>query len=175
MTANLLPPVGAWVPGWTARAATVVLGAALGAAVSTHPVWLTVVVALAVVAAVRPRTFLGWALILLLAGSALVQPPGGWTFHALLAGLHALHLLGAQSLVWPVTGRVQLAVLGAPLRRFALVQVPAQALAVALLALLGPDGSTGPGLPLIGILGAIALVLVALLVVRAPARGVRRG
>lgn len=173
--AGVLPPVGAWVPGWAPRAAAVVLAAALGATVTTHPLWLTAVVALAVVAAVLPRTSLGWALILLLAASELVGPSGDWTFHALLAGLHALHLLGAQALVWPVTGRVQLAVLAGPLRRFALVQIPAQALAVALRALLGPDGSAGPGLPLAGILGAAALVLVALLVVRGPARAVRRG
>lgn len=162
------PDIGPALPGWWARAGVLVVGAGLGVVVGAHGFWLFVAVVLAVVAAVSPRTLVAWALVLYLGVAALALPDDGWSWRTavLLLGLHLLHVLASFSLALPPSGRVALAVLVRPARRFVGVQGPAQALAAVVLVTLAPGGG-GPHLrPLAVVAGAALLVGVVLLVWR---------
>jgi hypothetical protein len=104
-----------------------------------------------------------------LAASQLTRDPAplDWRFMLLLAGLHLLYVLAAQLRQLPWRIRVQLAALAQPLGRFVAIQLPVQLIAIAVLALLAPtsDGDRRLVVPALGIAGAVALLLTALLLV----------
>lgn len=148
------------LPGWSLRVlfVAVALGLAL-VGVPDRP-WTAIAAALAGVTVAFPRWLTAWVLIGVLAFSSLLD--GGEPSPrvlALIAGLHALHLMGAWMLVVPASARLQPAVLLPTLRRFALIQLPVQAVAVVLLVV---DRSTPlPQLAMVS--GAMMVGLVALL------------
>lgn len=105
----------------------------------------------------RPRWLTAWVLIGVLLLSSLVEP-GTLTprLLGLIAGAHALHLLAGWMLALPASARLQPAVLLPSLRRFAIIQVPVQLAAVALLLLRG-GGGIGPSVPVLAAVSGLAL------------------
>jgi hypothetical protein len=171
-TAQPLPELGMRVPGLVVRLLPGVVGALLTLLCFRHPFFLIVGVGLALVAVVLPRRMAGWALILLLASSRLPADATWDTrFLVLLAGLHALHLLAAVSFEVPLRSWVQVAVLRPVALRFLVIQVPTQALAAVVLSLRGAASWSAPLLGLVGglaLLGIAALLVVPLLEEGAP-------
>ena len=163
------PDIGLWIPGAVLRAACGVVGVLLCLDRLPQGFWLVVGLALTGVAVAAPQWLTAWVLVVLLGATQVLQDPSPQDGHffLLLAGLHLLHVLGAQALALPWRGRVQLAVLRRPLLRFVAVQVPVQAVAAAALAILAPhsDGGAGILLPAVGVAGAAALVVVTVLLV----------
>jgi hypothetical protein len=163
---RILRPVGVQVPGFVVRAAVAVVGAPLCFVCYQPAFWITVGLVLAGLAVIYPQRLAAWVLILFLGASRLPHhsSPLQWQFFVLLAGLHLLHLLAAQTLEFPWRGSVQLAVFRRPLLRFLAIQIPVQALAVVALAVLAPrpNGSRHVTLAAFGIVGALALVMVTL-------------
>lgn len=154
------------VPGWSLRALFaaislpfVLVGVPLGT-------WTAIAVVLIGLAAWRPRWLTGWVLIGILLLSSLVEP-GTLTprLLGLIAGVHALHVVSGWMLVVPSAARLQPAVLLPSLRRFVLIQVPAQAAAVALLL-----AARGASSPLLAVLSGLALVAVVALLLPALLR-----
>ena len=161
-----LPAAGARMPGVAVRAMFLITGGLLSLVEHGLTGWLGVGIALSVAAAWSPRQLLGWALILFLAIGQLAQHPGlSWRFLVLLAGLHLLHVLGTLALELPWRSWIQPTVFVAPLRRFVVIQVPAQLLAVVALLLLAPghDGHRPLTVTGFAVVGAIALAGVCLL------------
>ena len=155
---NGVPVLGvSTIPGWAVRAlfAAIALPFVLvGIPVGT---WTGIAAVLIGVAVWRPRWFTAWVLIGILLLSSLVEP-GTVTprLLGLVAGVHALHLVAGWMLVVPSAARLQPAVLLPSLRRFVLIQVPAQAAAVALL--LSARGASSPVLAVLSGLALVALV-----------------
>ncbi|MEV8215580.1 hypothetical protein [Leifsonia sp. NPDC077715] len=145
------------VPGWSVRALFAVVGLTLVLAGVPSGPWTAIGALLVGVAVWRPRWLTAWVLIGVLVLSSLVEP-GTLTVRmlALIAGAHALHLLGSWMLVVPAAARLQPAVLLPSLRRFVLLQVPVQVVAVAVLL---PAGRISvPAFAIVSGLAALALV-----------------
>jgi hypothetical protein len=161
-----LSHAGARIPGLAVRAVFLIAGVLLCLVDYGLSGWLVVGIVLSVAAAWSPQHLLGWALILFLAAGRLAHHPGlSWRFLVLLAGLHLLHVLAMLALELPWRSWVQPAVLVAPLRRFLVIQVPSQLLAVLALLLLAPsaDGHRPVTIAGFAVVGAVALVGLALL------------
>ncbi|WP_143517557.1 hypothetical protein [Pseudonocardia sp. MH-G8] len=166
--ARPLPAMGPWFPVAVVRVALGVVGVLLCLERLAPGFWLVVGLGLLGAAVAVPAWATAWVLLLLLAGTQLLEQPSAQDgrFFLLLAGLHLLHVLAAQAIALPRRGRAQAAVLGRPLLRFVAVQIPVQAAAFAALALLapGPDGARVV-LPAAGIAGGVALVAVTVLLI----------
>lgn len=164
-----LPEIGARVPGVVTRVAVGVVGALLCLDRFPPGFFLVIGLVLTAIAVVRPRTLAAWALLLVLAASQLLRDPSPLDvrFFVLLAGMHLLHLLAAQTLALPWRGWVQVAAFRRPLLRFLVIQIPVQVVAFLALLLLAPrpDGSAAVVVPVAGIVGAAALVVLTLLLV----------
>lgn len=164
------PDVGPAVPALALRAAAGVVAAVLVLAALPGAGVAPVAVLVGVLVAVWPAPVAVVVLVLVVAGAQVLRPlvpvrPG---FFVLLAGVHLLHVLTALVRAMPWRARVQLAVLARPLGRFAVVQVGAQAVAVALLAAVpGPRGGLGGApVPVLGAVGAVVLLVLALVLLR---------
>ena len=161
-----LSHAGARVPGVAVRAVLAIAGVLLSLVVYELTLGLAVGIMLSVAAACSPRHLFGWVLILYLAAGRLTHHPGlSWQFLVLLAGLHLLHVLAMMALELPWRSWVQLAVFVAPLRRFLVIQIPTQLLAVTALLLLAPSPHGHRPLTVAGfaVVGAVALAGLALL------------
>jgi hypothetical protein len=148
-------------PGWSLRALFAAVALPLVLVGVPQGPWTAIAALLVGVAVWRPRWMTAWVLLGVLVLSSLVEP-GTLTVRllALVAGVHALHLVGAWMLVVPVAARLQPAVLLPSLRRFVLVQAPLQLIAVAVLL---PAGRVA--VPVLAIVSGLALVaLVGMLV-----------
>jgi len=151
------PDIGArTLPGWSVRALFAVIALLLLLVGVPEGPWTVIAALLVAVAVWRPRWLTAWVLSGVLVLSSLVEP-GVLTVRllALIAGVHALHLLGAWMLAVPPAARLQPAVLLPSLRRFVLVQLPVQVLAVAILLPAGrasiPALAIASGLSLVGV------------------------
>lgn len=168
------PELGVTVPGWSIRVLFGVLGVVLCVAVADSGFWVAVSLLLTAAAVAVPRWLTAWFLIGVLAFTVLLhqQSVGEWRIYLLIAGAHALHLAATWMLVVPPFARVQPAVLLPSLRRFVLIQVPVQALTVALLALTGAAHGRAAVWPavLTGLAVAGLLLVVAPLLLRRPHR-----
>jgi hypothetical protein len=161
-----LPIAGVRIPALAVRATFVVAGSLLSLVDYRLTAWLAVGVVLTVAAAWYPQRLLGWAVILFLAAGQLAHHPSlSWRFLVLLAGLHLLHVLAMLALELPWRSWVQAAVFIGPLRRFLVIQVPTQLLAILALLLLGssPDGHRPAAVAGFAVIGAVALTGLALL------------
>lgn len=172
------PQLGARVPAVTVRLALVVLGAGLSVLQLPGAFWITIGILLALVAGILPRSHGAWLLIVLLGLSeallgaehdgstrALGFAGGSWRFFALLAGIHALALLGSLAIALPGRGSIQLRVLGRPALRFAVVQVAVQAAAALTFGILGSGRPAIHGIPVLALIAACGFAaLVALLI-----------
>ena len=145
------------VPGWAVRVLFVVVALALALVGVPERPWTAIAAVLAGVSVAFPRWMTAWVLIGVLAFSSLLVGGGpSPRLLALIAGLHALHLLAAWMLVVPAAAPLQPAVLLPGLRRFALVQLPVQAAAAGLL--LMDRSSTMPPLAMVSGVAMVALV-----------------
>jgi hypothetical protein len=168
---GLAPPpdllhTGARIPGIALRAVFVVAGVLLCLVDYGTSGWLAVGIMLSLAAAWYPQHLLGWALILFLAAGQLARHASlSWRLLVLLAGLHLLHVLATLTLELPWRSWVQPAVLMVPLRRFLVIQIPTQLLAVVALLLLAPSADGHRPLTVAGfaVVGAVALAGLALL------------
>ncbi len=161
-----LPLAGARIPAVVVRAAFTITGVLLSLVGYGLTGWLAVGVVLSVAAASSPQYLLGWVLILFLAAGRLAHHPGlSWQFLVMLLGLHLLHVLAMLALELPWRSWVQPRVFVAPLRRFLVIQVPTQLLAVLALLLLAPSADGHRPLTVAGfaVVGAVALAGLALL------------
>ena len=161
-----LPAAGARVPALAVRAVLVIAGLLLSLVDYGLTGWLVVGIVLSVAAGWFPRHLLGWVLILYLAAGRLAHHASlSWRFLVVLAGVHLLHILGMYALELPSRSWVQPRLFVAPLRRFLLIQVPTQLLAILALLLLAPrsDGHKPLTVAEFGVVGALALVGLALL------------
>ncbi|MGO4300295.1 hypothetical protein [Leifsonia sp. RAF41] len=141
------------VPGWSLRVLFAAIAFPLLLVGLPQGPWTVIASLLVGVAVWRPRWLTAWVLMGVLVLSSLVEP-GILTARllALIAGVHALHLVGAWMLAVPPTARLQPAVLLPTLRRFVAIQVPVQVVAVAVLL---PAGR--PSLPALAIVSGLAL------------------
>lgn len=147
------------IPGWWPRVLFAAVALTLILVGVPEGPWTGIAALLIAVAVWRPRWLTAWVLIGLLVLSSLTEP-GTLTPRVLglIAGAHALHLIGAWMLVVPPAARLQPRVLLASLRRFVLIQVPVQAAAVVLLL------TRGAGVPVLAVAsGAALLALVAVM------------
>lgn len=149
------------LPGWAVRVAFAAIALALAVTAAPSGPWPLLCVALAAVTVAVPRWRSAWVLIAVLAFSALLEPPAGVSVRvlALVAGVHALHILAAWMLAVPARARLEPAVLLPGLRRFLLIQVPLQAVAVLVLSLRQPAAGGWPAI----VAGVAVLALGALL------------
>lgn len=163
-----LPDVGARVPGVVARLLPAVVGVPLCVVAYQQPALLGIGLALLALMVVRQQPLPLWLFIVFVAGSRLQEHHAslGWRFFALLFGLHLVDVLTRAARVAPLRGWVQLAVLRRPLLRFLVIQLAVQPVSVFALWLLAPDANGRPlTLAFFGVLGAVALVVVTLLLV----------
>lgn len=90
--------------------------------------WQGIAVVAAVMAAVVPRTMTAWVAAACLPLGILVTEPSATRTALAVLLVHAIHVLGALSLVIPLTSRLAIGVLAPSLRRFLGVQLIAQPL-----------------------------------------------
>lgn len=154
------PDLGLTLPAWSLRVAFALVAVPLAVTTAPSGPWPALAVVLTGVAVVVPRWRVAWVLIAVLAFSTLLEP-GTLTprLLALIAAVHALHILAAWMLVLPPAARFQPVVLLNSLRRFVLIQLPVQAAAVVLLLMARP--AAAPWLALVS--GAAIVGLVVLL------------
>lgn len=145
------------LPGWSVRALFAAVALTLLLAGVPEGPWTAIGALLVGISVWRPRWMTAWVLAGVLVLSSLVEP-GALTLRilALVAGVHALHVLGSWMLAVPAAARLQPAVLFPSLRRFMLIQVPVQAVTVALL-VAGQRAS----FPLLAAVTGVALVALA--------------
>lgn len=155
-----LPAIGARVPAGAVRAGLAALGLGLCLTVLPEGFLRLLGLGLVVAAVINPAWLTSWALLLLLAARRLAEPFTGLDAEllVLIAGLHALHVLGALSLVLPVRGWLQLRILRRPLLGYLTIQAVVQPFAVALLLVLSPDGVATATWPVAALVGALALL-----------------
>jgi hypothetical protein len=163
-----LPVADAWIPGYAARVALVIVAAALSPVAFGFSGWLVLAFALIIGAASSPQQLYGWALILFLAAGQLGQHADlSWRFLVLLAGLHLLYVLLMLAPALPLRSWVQPAAFVTPLTRFIAIQVPTQILAVVAMLLLAPGGNghrplTIAAFAVLGVAGLTGLALLLL-------------
>jgi hypothetical protein len=147
------------VPGWWLRVLFAAVALPLLLAGVPEAPWTVLGALLVGLAVWRPRWMTAWVLAGVLVLSSLAEP-GTLTlrFLALVAGVHALHVVGSWMLVVPAAARLQPAVLLPSLRRFVLVQVPAQAVAAALLV-----AAPRAALPVLAAVSGVALLVLVVL------------
>lgn len=173
-TTTFRPAIGRSVPVSIVRLILAVVMAGLCVAVIGWQLMLAAGLLLAIVTLIFPTTPAAW----LLAGLLAVFALGGygqfpeWKFFVVLAGAHLLHLAG-MTLRWlPVSGPIQLRVLGRILRTFVVIQIPAQLVSLLVLTLLaGRSVVATLTSPAFGIAAAVALVLLVVAVVVPIVRG----
>ncbi|MEN0085944.1 MAG: hypothetical protein AAGC66_14365 [Leifsonia sp.] len=145
------------LPGWAVRVLFAAVALSLLLVGVPEGPWTAIGALLVGVSVWRPRWMTAWVLAGVLLLSSLVEP-GTLTLRvlALVAGVHALHVLGSWMLAVPSAARLQPAVLLPSLRRYLLVQVPVQVATVALL-VAGQRASV----PLLAAVTGVALVALA--------------
>ena len=125
--------------------------------------YVTLTILIAAVAALTTNQVFAWLVPLVLGVAQLGRQPSPTdpTFYVLLAGVHLLHVLSCLSRLLPLNGRIEIAALAAPFRRFALVQAISQVFAFAALQMLNGTSGTAAGLPIAAaaVLGLIGLIL----------------
>lgn len=158
-----VPATGPWVPTATLHLVFLAVAAGLSLLVLESPFWLGFGLLLAVAGTFIPHLVAkGWV-IGMLALSQLWREPlvTDVSFYLLLAGVHLLHVMGSLAREIPWTGRMQRVAFVRPVRRFVLIQLVVQAVAVGTLFVFGGSRGTVPGLSILSaaLLGIVAAVL----------------
>lgn len=168
------PQIGRAVPVTVVRLGIAAVLLALCFSILGFDRYLAFGILLAAATLVFPRTPAAWALAILLAVFALdgFQAAPGWRFFVMLAGAQALHQFGSMLAWLPVSGQIQLRILGRMLRSFLIVQVPAQVVSFAVLTLLsGASVVRTLTSPVFGLVAGLGLALMVVLVVVPLLRG----
>ena len=161
-----LPAADAHVPALAVRLALAIVGTLLSLIVYGTSAWLAVGIVFSLLAAWAPEYLLGWAVIVFLALGELNRSAGlSWQLLVLIAGVHLLHVLATFTLGLPWRSWIQPRAFTQPLRRFLMIQIPVQLLAVATLLLLAPNAHGHRPLTVaeFTVIGAAALGALALL------------
>ncbi|HEY2642519.1 MAG TPA: hypothetical protein VGI56_02090 [Galbitalea sp.] len=161
------PGIGPYLPIGVVRVGITVILA--GSSLILLPDYLPATLAFctAMLMVVLRRVQLGWVLMVLLAVTVLAYEthPAIPRVVLAVAAIHATHELGAM-LVWlPARGRIQLVVLARVLRRYLLVELPVQAIVVVTCVFAIPTAGAQLASPLFGLAGAIALLVLVVLIV----------
>jgi hypothetical protein len=161
------PTIGRSVPVSVVRLGIAVVLLALCFGIIGFNLYLPFGLLLAVMTLAFPRTPAAWALAILLVvltlGSYNTAPT--WQFFVMLAGAHALHSFGMMLAWLPVSGRIQLGILGRMLRSYLIVQIPAQLISLVVLTLLsGTSVVATLTSPLFGVVAGVGLLLLVILV-----------
>lgn len=160
------PAIGRTVPAAVLIALTFVAGAVAAIAVIGPSGWLIIALVLALGAAALPRAPFAAALGVLLAIVLVASGHVGYTpeFVILLSATHLMLVLSGLTAWLPLRARVQLRLLRPPLIRYVVVQVGAQLVSFGVLALAGGRAGaagSGGGLAWLGVVGAVAAVVLA--------------
>ncbi|WP_158842433.1 hypothetical protein [Saccharothrix deserti] len=161
--------LGVGLPGWVLRAAIGVVAAGVAGVLAANGVeWpaLALYGVLAVAAMAIPASA-AVALIIGYPAAAMVfagDEPSWPGVLALVVLLHLLHVLSAYAAIIPLSSRVHPEALKAPAKRFAAVQLSVLVLAAVVLLL--PGGRTDEAVEVIGLAGAVGLVVGAVLLMR---------
>ena len=159
---------GFCVTGLAPRIAIVVVGAT-GSLLLIPAPFSFIAVVFALLGAVLPTSLGTWIAAALIGFAQLARTPDAsdWRPYAALAGVHLLHVIGSLTLVVDPFGRMQLRVFARPLRRWILIQLPAQA-ALAIVLLIEASHGIHPGVlsGLFAIVAAVALGVIAVLIIR---------
>lgn len=161
-------PAMSWLVLRGALLATVLGGAA---ALISIPGWFFAAVVCGAIAAVLPASYAAWGSIACIVVGMLIAGPD--LGRALLAVLlvHLIHTLGALALLVPRGARIVLAALRPSLVRFVLIQVAAQPLTLAVMALFVLGTRAEPWAAVVGgaaLVGAVVLLLVRFRRAQAP-------
>lgn len=145
------------LPGWSVRVLFAAVALVLLLAGVPEGPWTAIGALLVGISVWRPRWMTAWVLAGVLVLSSLVEP-GVLTVRilALVAGVHALHILGSWMLAVPAAARLQPAVLLPSVRRFVLIQLPVQAATAALL-----FAGHGVSLPVLATVTGVAAIALA--------------
>jgi hypothetical protein len=162
-----LPDVGPRVPGVVVRLLPAVVGVPLCVVGYQQPALLGIGLALLALMVVRQDPVPLCVFIVYVAGSRFQHDASlEWGFFVLLFGLHLVDVLKRAAMVAPLRGWVQLAALRRPLLRFIVVQLAVQPVAALALWLLAPAAHRRPlTLAFFGVLGAVAVIVIALVLV----------
>lgn len=155
--------IGGSIPALVIRVLLVLVGGGAALLLNPYPLWQGIGIVAVVVGAVFPQTYIAWGSAASIAlGILLAEPSPGRTAAALL-GIHLVHVLGCLCATIPWRSRVAVRALRPTLRRFLLVEVIAQpiALLAAFLPALGTDGYAW-----LAPAGAAIVVALAILVLR---------
>ena len=161
-----LPAADARIPALAVRLTLAIVGTLLSLLVYGSSAWLAVGIIFSLLAAWAPEYLLGWAVIVFLALGELNRSAGlSWQLLVLIAGVHLLHVLATFTLGLPWRSWIQPRAFTQPLRRFLMIQIPVQLLAVATLLLLAPNAHGHRPLTVaeFTVIGAAALGALALL------------
>ncbi|WP_152926230.1 hypothetical protein [Microbacterium sp. GCS4] len=149
--------VPAAIPGIVPRLLVVAFVAVGALVLMPFPLWQGIAIVLAVASVLLPVSMAAWgAAACLPFGVLLGEPSIARTALAVLL-VHAIHVCAGLSLVIPVRSRLSLRVLGASLRRLAVIQLISQPLALGIALLSGRGLPTGVGW--VAPIAAAALVL----------------
>lgn len=168
------PEIGRVLPASIIRLIVAVILVALSVGIIGFQLLLALAALLILAALVFPRTPAAWILAGLLGlcslGAIGAEPT--WKFFAALAAAHFLHVIG-MTLFWlPLGGPVQLRVLGRILRRYLIIQIPAQLVGYAVLtALAGKPVVAELTSPAFGIAAAVGFVVMIVLIITPAVRG----
>jgi hypothetical protein len=169
-TSTTVIRAGRSVPALTPRLLVVAVTSAAAVTLVPEP-FTFVAVALALLGAVFPHTLGTWGAAVVIGLSALSHAPdaGDWHLYAMVAVVHLLHVLGAMTLIVEPVGDLQLRTFVRPLRRWLVLQVPAQ-LVLALALLLQPLARTAAVSATIAgtaaIAAAVAVTVIAVVMMR---------
>jgi hypothetical protein len=161
------PAIGRSVPVSIVRLGIGVVLLALCFGIIGFNLYLPFGLLLAVMTLAFPRTPAAWGLAILLAVLALgsFHAAPTWQFFVALAGVHALHQFGMMLAWLPVSGRIQLGLLGRMLRSYLIIQIPAQLISLVLLTLLsGRSVVATLTSPLFGVVSGVGLLLLVAIV-----------
>ncbi|HEX4401120.1 MAG TPA: hypothetical protein VHZ98_07325 [Galbitalea sp.] len=161
------PAIGRSVPVSIVRLGIAVVLLTLCFGIIGFNLYLPFGLLLAVMTLAFPKTPAAWGLAILLValtlGSYNAAPT--WQFFVVLAGAHALHQFGMMLAWLPVSGRIQLRILGRMLRSYLIIQIPAQLISLVVLTLLsGTSVVATLTSPLFGVVAGVGLLLLVILV-----------
>jgi hypothetical protein len=155
---------GLRIPAVLPRLLAVLIGGVAAIVMVPEP-FAAIAAGLAVLAAVIPGSLASWGTALIVALTQLARAPDAadWHPYATLAIVHLLHVLGAIAIVVEPVGSMQLRIFARPLLRWAIIQVPAQAVLAVVLMLSSEGSLRSPWLP--GVFAVVAAAAVAAVVV----------
>ncbi|PKI93189.1 hypothetical protein CW368_02620 [Actinomycetales bacterium SN12] len=143
--------------GAVLRVLTALVVVAAAMAIGAPPVWLGIAAALALFGALLPSQGGTWLAAGVLLIVLLLDSPDGGRATIVVAAVHALHVLGALSLVVPATARVSLRALRPTALRLAAMQTAGQITLHA--GLLIPSAGALPAAVIAGAVAALTLAL----------------